>query len=145
MDSVLQLVRFRANEREVTLLTEVEAALPKAHLSADSLRQVLLNLALNAIEASPPQGTVSVRATLRDGRIEVCIDDQGPGIPPERRAQIFAPFFSTKSERPGGLGLSISARIIEEARGTLSVEDTASGGARFRLTLPTRSRTQLPS
>ena len=138
LDSVLQLVRFRADDRGVTLQSEAEASLPRAGLSADALRQALLNLALNAIEASPPDSKVTLRVAPGDGRVEICVDDEGPGVAPELREKLFAPFFSTKSEGPGGLGLSITSRIASEAGGTLRVEDAPTGGARFRLSLPIR-------
>lgn len=153
LDSVLQLVRFRADERQVHLETSFEEELPKLQLGPDGLRQALLNLAINAIEATPTNGTVTLRAAAGQGCVEICVDDEGPGIPEERRAQLLTPFYSTKTERPGGLGLSITARIIDEAGGQLEIEHApapagassndagAEGrgtprGARFRVRLP---------
>ncbi len=137
-DSLLHLVRFRADEREVRLESELEAELPDLALGADSLRQALLNLAMNAIEATPPQGAVTLRGRMAKGAVEVVVDDEGPGVPEALRAQLLAPFYSTKPERPGGLGLSITARIVTEAGGRLLIEDAPGGGARFRLHLPIR-------
>lgn len=101
----------------------------------DQLTQVLVNLLKNAEEAMPDGGRIAVRAR-RDGDESVLeVEDQGPGIPPEKRARIFEPYFTTKSNGTG-LGLAICARIAAEHGGQLKVESPPGKGARFTLALP---------
>jgi len=101
----------------------------------DQLTQVLINLIKNAEEAMPEGGRIDVRAR-RDGAQAILeVEDQGPGIPPEKRARIFEPYFTTKSQGTG-LGLAICARIAQEHGGALAVDGAPGAGARFTLTLP---------
>lgn len=133
--SVAQLATLRAVARGVRVEVDVAEALTPARIAGDSLRQVLLNLALNAVEATPEGGRVRISAAERDGALELALDDDGPGVPEALRARVFEPFFSTKS-RPGGLGLAITRRLVEDAGGAIEVESREPGGARFRVTLP---------
>ena len=71
-------------------------------------------------------------------RVELTVDDSGPGVSPELRDKIFEPFFSTKQDRGSGIGLGVSRSIAEAHGGHLLVADSPLGGARFRLILPTR-------
>jgi two-component system sensor histidine kinase HydH len=105
---------------------------------------VLVNLTLNAIEATPDGGRVTVRcgpeaADARTGEggpgVGVVIDDTGPGVPAAARDRIFEPFFTTKA-KGSGLGLSIVHAIVSQHGGTIAVEEAPSGGARFLLRLP---------
>jgi signal transduction histidine kinase len=101
------------------------------------LQQVFLNLFLNARDAMPKGGwlTVSTHANDQDATIEVA--DTGAGIPAEHLARIYDPFFTTKPEGRGtGLGLSVTYGIVQEHGGTLSCESDLGQGTRFRLTLP---------
>ena len=110
----------------------------------ERLRQVLVNLTLNAMEATPDGGRVRVSCVTEapdpalgehGTRRGVIIDDSGPGVPPAMRDRIFEPFFTTKA-KGSGLGLSIVHAIVSQHGGTISVEDAAGGGARFLLRLP---------
>ncbi len=134
-ESVSQLVGYRATERGVRLEIDAEGDLPEIHLVADSLRQVVLNLCLNAIDATPPGGCVRLRANRSEGHVVIHVEDEGPGIPTELATRIFEPFVSTKEDRPGGLGLAITRRIVEEAEGTIEVAERPSGGSAFTLRL----------
>jgi len=136
LESVRRLVSFRAADREVDLQVSAQGALPRVGLGEDALRQVLLNLSLNAIDATPPGGAVRLALRPQEGLLVVCVEDDGPGIPERLRGRLFEPFFTTKGDRPGGLGLAISRRIVEEAGGRLSVTASTSGGARFEVALP---------
>ena len=135
VDSVTQLLSFRASDGGVTLEGVVADALPDAAMRADALRQVVLNLAVNAIEATPSGGTVRVVAQPRGDAIELRVEDDGHGIPDAVRETLFEPFRSTK-ERAGGLGLAITRRLVDEAGGTITVEARDAGGTCFTLTLP---------
>lgn len=135
VESVRQLVEFRAADRGIRLLCQIADALPLVRLSADELRQVLLNLMLNAMEVTPQGGSVRIRAEETSAGVVIEVEDEGPGVPLELRARVFEPFFSTKGPRAGGLGLSISRRIVDEAGGRIEVGEGAAGGARFQVTL----------
>jgi signal transduction histidine kinase len=104
---------------------------------ADQLRQVVLNIVLNAAEAMPTGGElrVSSRATAPQKAIELRFADTGPGMPDDVKARVFEPFFTTK--RSGtGLGLSIAYGILERHRGALKVESSPGRGTTFILVLP---------
>jgi signal transduction histidine kinase len=99
------------------------------------VRQAVVNVVRNAIDASPAGGEVVVRADLRDGWAEIAVTDQGAGVPEGDRATVFTPFFTTK-EHGTGLGLAI-AREFTEAHGGRIVLETGNGaGATFVLRLP---------
>jgi len=111
--------------------------------SEEALGEVLSNLVVNAIEAQPDGGRVHVRLARKDGRLEICVEDRGPGVSPEMRAKIFQPFFTTKATGTG-LGLSIVARRVDEMGGTLVCESPLEDGkgSRFRVTLPLAARVE---
>jgi signal transduction histidine kinase len=115
---------------------------------ADGLQRVLINLVVNAAEASPPGRTVRVEAGVADKQVVIRVQDEGPGVPDEIRDRIFDPFFTTK-ERGTGLGLTIAHRLVEAYGGQLAVANRPAGGAEFTVTLPaaraTGPRTREPS
>jgi signal transduction histidine kinase len=133
--SVAQLATLRAVVRRVRVEVDVAGSLAPARIAGDALRQILLNLALNAIEATPEGGGVRISALERGDAIEIALEDEGPGVPEALRARVFEPFFSTKAQ-PGGLGLAITRRLVEDAGGTIEVESRTPTGSRFRVTLP---------
>jgi signal transduction histidine kinase len=107
-------------------------------IDATQMRRVVQNLVVNAIQASEAQkGTVVLRGESVGDEIFITVNDNGHGIPPERLAMIFEPYFSTK-ENGTGLGLAISRRIVEEHRGALSASSEPGRGAVFSIRLPRR-------
>ena len=141
----MHLVSGPARQCGVTLQHEnIEEPMP---IVADpvQIRQVLLNLLLNAIDAVGDGGNVFVRLRPRivstEGERwgEILVDDDGPGIAMEQRTRIFEPFVSTK-ETGMGLGLAVSRRIVEAHGGSIQVEESSLGGARFRIRLPSVAR-----
>ena len=121
-------------------LAELTAApgLPPALGDAHALKQVLLNLVLNAVQAVDGRGGhVWLRIEEAGGRLQVEMADNGPGVPPELCDRIFEPFFTTKPEGQGtGLGLFTSAEIVQRHGGRLWHEPRPGGGAVFRFDLP---------
>lgn len=117
---------------------------PVIGLPSAMLRQIAYNLVQNAIEASPPDSVVSIVAGLEEGRLGLRVRDHGPGIPPELRERIFAPFFSTKDRRIRtsgmGLGLALVRRTVAAAGGTIAVQDAAGGGTEFVISIPLHPR-----
>ena len=101
------------------------------------LQQVFLNLFLNARDAMPKGGWLSVGTRVRAGDVMVDVSDTGVGIPPEHLSRIYDPFFTTKADGRGtGLGLSVTYGIVQEHGGTLSCESDYGQGTRFKLILP---------
>jgi len=133
--SVAQLVTLRAVDRRIRVEVELAKLLAPVRIAGDALRQVLLNLALNAIEATREGGAIRLTACERGGCIEIACEDEGPGVPEALHARLFEPFFSTKSQ-PGGLGLAITRRLVEDVGGSVEVERREPLGSRFRVTLP---------
>jgi len=136
-EALAQLVGHRARERQIALLHHVAIPGCRVTLSSDALRQVLLNLVINALDATPNGGRVTVlaRSAGPAGWLEIAVEDGGPGVAPEDRQHIFEAFQSSRQDRPGGLGLAISQRLVEEAGGSIEVGDSPDGGARFSVRL----------
>ena len=132
--SVLDLLQAEAERRGVTLERDFDGA-GALVANDDRLRQVLMNLALNALDATPRGGRI--RLSARDDRddVVVAIEDSGPGVPEAMRERIFEPFFTTKAAG-SGLGLSIVHAIVAQHGGAIEVTDSALGGARFAVRLP---------
>jgi hypothetical protein len=134
LDKVLFLICQQSRGCTVTVAPQLDRALP--HVLADpfQLEQVFLNICLNACQAMKGGGTLTVRSRAGDGNVIVEIEDTGPGIPSDLRAQVFKPFFTTKREG-NGLGLAISARIIAEHGGHIGYRCPPDGGTVFTVTL----------
>ncbi len=109
--------------------------LPDVKGDADQLKQVFMNLAINALDACPEGGRVKLSASGEGNTMRVSVEDSGVGIPPADRDRIFEPFFSTKSQG-SGLGLPISHAIISQHGGRIEVHASQLGGARFDVLLP---------
>jgi len=111
--------------------------LPSVRGNSGKLQQVFLNLFINARDAMPGGGSLTVRSWAENGFAHVEIADTGQGIPPENLARIYDPFFTTKGPKKGtGLGLSITYGIVQEHNGIIEVESTLGRGTRFRLEFP---------
>jgi signal transduction histidine kinase len=135
-ESVLQLVSHRAADLGVGVELDAPGPALRVAVSGDSLRQVVLNLVLNALDATPRGGRVRVSAAAAGGAAELRVEDEGPGVPAELRERVFEAFFSSKPDAPGGLGLAISRRIVEDAGGTIGAGESPGGGGCFQLRLP---------
>ena len=103
---------------------------------ASELRDVLVNMIFNAVDAMPGGGRLALAAERRDEKVVVTVEDTGCGMSPEVRARVFDPFFTTKGVEGMGLGLSVSYGVIRRHGGTIRVESEAGRGATFRVTLP---------
>jgi signal transduction histidine kinase len=135
LDKVLFLVRQQSRNGAVVTVPQLEPVLPPVLADPSQLEQVFLNICLNACQAmSGGTGTLTVRSRLGDGNVVVEIEDSGPGIPADLRAQVFKPFFTTKREG-NGLGLAISARIVAEHGGHIGYRCPPEGGTIFTVTL----------
>jgi signal transduction histidine kinase len=135
------LLEREAMRARVKLVIEAASETPKLVASRDQIHQVLLNLVLNAIQATPPNGTVTVTTgaeeTPEGTNVVIEVADTGSGIPAEDLERIFDPFFTTKDPDQGtGLGLMICHRIVTDHSGTIDVQSRTGEGARFRVRLP---------
>jgi signal transduction histidine kinase len=134
--STVDALRPQKLFKQVEIVINAQS-LPLLQVDADQIRQVLINLCLNAAQAMSGCGRLTVDLAHQDDSVLIDVSDTGPGIPPAALEQVFAPFYSTKGRGEGtGLGLSICRRLIEEHRGELSVVNLPAGGALFRIRLP---------
>ncbi len=131
-----ELLVHLTHSRGIELEVQRDARLPDVAVTEDGLRQALLNLALNAIEATPDGGSVRLSGARVRGGVELRVADQGPGIPEEECDRVFELFHSTRPGGHGGIGLAVTRRIVEEAGGTIQIGKAPGGGAEFRVWLP---------
>jgi signal transduction histidine kinase len=127
-----------ATKRDIAIETNLLET-PKAKLDADQMKQVFLNILLNAIEAIETHGRISItsRDIHKNGSdyVQVEIQDTGKGIPKKIVEQIFDPFFTTK-EKGSGLGLAISHQIVQDHHGIIEVESMPKKGTTFFVNIP---------
>ena len=123
----------------VELQIELAPELPPVRAQADPLRQVLLNLLLNAQQAMPSGGTIAISTLAGQGEpgCSLRVSDTGAGIAPERLAQIFDPFASSKPQGLG-LGLYISRQVVEQHGGSITIASTLGAGTTVTVWLPYR-------
>ena len=109
-----------------------------AHVLGDAseLRDVLVNIVFNAVDAMPGGGRLTLAAELRDEKVVVTVKDTGCGMSPEVRSRVFDPFFTTKGVEGIGLGLSVSYGVVRRHGGTIRVESEVGRGSTFRIVLP---------
>ncbi|NNE35786.1 MAG: sensor histidine kinase [Rhodothermales bacterium] len=135
VESVIALVRKQAEGQGVAVELHVGSGVPVIEADEQGLRQAILNLLLNAVQAMPQGGSVTVSVQAKSGRVSVIFEDRGPGLSDEALQRAFDPFYSTKREGVG-LGLSIAFQIIDQQGGDLRVVNRTHGGARFTLEIP---------
>lgn len=128
------LAREEADKNKISLEFQTDECLP-VEVDARRLEQALTNLVTNAIQASPPGATVIVRAYQSNGQSLIDVIDQGPGVPRDKKKEIFTAFYTSKREGTG-LGLPIVQKIVEAHGGRLEVLDNPDRGATFRVVLP---------
>jgi len=128
---------IHAGSKENTRVEKDLHPLPTFMEDPDQLEQVFMNLIMNALQAMPTGGTLTLRSYLENGELKISIKDTGCGIPPENLGKIFTPFFSTKKEVKGvGLGLSVSYGIIQGLKGRIEVKSKVGEGTTFTVCLP---------
>ncbi len=137
VEEVAGVLSHEAEKRGVKLQTKVSGNNAKVAASAEALHDILSNLVVNALEATPRGGRVVVAADSNDGECVLAVEDDGPGIPAALQEKILQPFFTTKSQGTG-LGLAIVARRVAESGGKMNCESPLRDGhgTRFRVTLP---------
>lgn len=132
-----ELVRSHAQKHGVSIQSENASLAAVVRGDVDQLRQVIVNLLLNAVDASPHGEAVTVASTQDGSTVRIAVQDHGEGVPGDLAEEVFNPFFTTKRSGEGtGLGLSISREIVESHGGRLVLDSTNTSGARFEVTLP---------
>jgi signal transduction histidine kinase len=134
--SVVDLFRANAREQGIALDCEINIQAELAGRSVAAVRDALSNLLLNALQATPPGGTVSLVAVAGNGDLVISVQDSGSGVPADLRERIWEPFFTTR-QRGTGLGLAIVRKRVQEIGGSASLELGQNGhGALFQLRIP---------
>lgn len=134
---VLDLVRHKGRDKNIILRENLSTLLPAVQGDASALRQVFLNLILNALQSIEAAGTITIETETADSRVVARVIDTGSGISAEVLDQIWTPFFTTKVVGQGqGLGLAVTYDIVEKHQGTIEVQSTVGEGTKFIVTLP---------
>ena len=146
MTSCLQFIEVKADKLEISIEKHLAEDLPPMLVGRQQIKQVMMNLAMNAMDAMAKTGgrlTVMTRRVVRldkSGWVQIEVADTGCGIAPEDLPHVFDPFFTTKHESTEhvgtGLGLSIVHQIIQEHGGTVEARSTVGKGTSFLITLP---------
>ncbi|MBT0653563.1 HAMP domain-containing histidine kinase [Geobacter luticola] len=135
---VMAFLKYEAQKRSITVVEELDFHLPSVAADGNRLKQVFINLVMNALQAMEQGGTLLVRTAIaQDGSVEAQIADTGPGITPEVLPRIFEPFYSTKAVGEGtGLGLFITRTIVELMGGRITVRSVVGEGTTFTAVFP---------
>lgn len=137
LEPVRMMLVAEAKSRHCQLSVQVAADTPQFPARANELRQVILNLTLNALQSATGGGHVQLLAKAAEGSVRLQVLDDGPGIAPEVLGTLFEPFVTTKADRGGtGLGLSTALRLVEGMGGALVATNRTPRGACFEVVLP---------
>jgi signal transduction histidine kinase len=135
--TALRLAKFDKAFQDLTIDTDLKSGMARVFADPDQLQQVFLNLFLNARDAMPEGGSLTVRTAESNGDVVIEVADTGTGVAESDLKEIFDPFFTTKGARHGtGLGLAVCYGIVTAHGGSIHVENGTSGGARFTVILP---------
>jgi signal transduction histidine kinase len=136
VESSIRLATFDKSFQRLGVVKVYGENLPLISADRDQLQQVFLNLLLNARDAMPDGGQVTVTTILSNNFVTITVSDSGSGISKERRDQIFDPFFTTKSAKGTGLGLAVCYGIVTAHDGTIEVSENIGGGSSFNVAFP---------
>jgi signal transduction histidine kinase len=147
VDRALSLVKLELARHHIDVIREFDAALPALPMDKNKIEQVFVNIFVNAIQAMPQGGTLTIRTSGAPPApgdapaVIVEIDDTGPGIPDAYLTKVFDPFFTTKPAGQGtGLGLCVAQQIVQLHGGTIELRNRAEGGARVTIVLNPQPR-----
>ena len=137
VDEAIAIAKYYQRTKDRAIAVDVPAALPAVFAARDHLAQVVLNLLLNAIDATESGGRISLEARAAGDAVELRVADDGRGLDPADLPRLFQPYFTTKA-RGTGLGLFVSRQVVEELGGTLAHEPGPGPGTTFAIRLPAR-------
>jgi signal transduction histidine kinase len=135
IEKTIQLLKDEMRNAEIQIELNLDRTIPYFYFDKGQMKQVLINLMVNAIEATPAEGSITFFSEMVNGMVSVHLKDTGMGIKKEDLTNIFKPFFTTKT-RGSGLGLAIAERIIRNHDGKISVESREGKGTCFTISLP---------
>lgn len=135
LKEVLSLIRPKMEQSNINLVERLDCNLPEVNANSDGLKQIFLNIILNAIQAMGKRGTLNVASFANNGAVTVCIHDTGHGIPHEIFNRIFDPFFTTKEDGTG-MGLAIAYNIVREHKGDIYIDSVLNEGTKVSIILP---------
>lgn len=137
LERTLELIGFQGRLEQVHVIRKYDPGLPALYISEGELRQVILAIITNALDAMKDRGVLTVETGTEGDTVFIKIGDTGPGILPEHIDGIFKPFFTTKAETGGtGLGLAIANKIITNQGGSIDVFSETGKGTAFKIILP---------
>lgn len=134
---VLQMLRPQIDAGRVEARMELDESCGRVLLDEPSIRSVLMNLALNAVQAMPGGGVLTVRTEAGEGFVNLSISDEGGGMSEEQVENVFEPFYTTKSKGLG-LGMPFAQKVVEQHGGAVSIESRPGAGTTVRVRLPNR-------
>jgi signal transduction histidine kinase len=135
IEDSLSLIQYDKRVQDITVVRDLSPNLPTITSDGNQLSQVIVNIVLNAADAMPNGGTLTIRSRLLGERVEIEFQDTGVGIDQKDLARIFDPFYSTK-ENMAGLGLAVCSSIVKKLNGTITAESELNKGSRFVVSLP---------
>ncbi|RJQ38597.1 MAG: sensor histidine kinase [Nitrospiraceae bacterium] len=135
IETSLNLIQYDKKAKNISIVKELSPSLPDVVCSGNQLSQVFVNLTLNAMDAMPDGGTLTIKSMVKGNNIVIQFKDTGVGITKEDMTRVFDPFYSTK-EKGTGLGLAVSYDIIKKMNGALDIESEIGKGSVFTITIP---------
>jgi signal transduction histidine kinase len=142
MEKTIKLLTNRLYKQKIEVITRTDDNLPRIHADPRQIEQVLVNLYLNAIDAMPNGGSLTIEAKKAPDGVTITVADTGFGIEAKDLSKIFQPFFTSKKRTGLGLGLPICERIIRNHGGNIEVASQAGRGTTFRVYLPLARETK---
>ncbi|MEZ5358038.1 MAG: ATP-binding protein [Candidatus Zixiibacteriota bacterium] len=140
VEDILGLIYWQLADNKIIVDKHIAPNLPRILGAPEQLKQVMLNMVINAKDFMPEGGTLTIKAYGQDGWLKISFADTGPGIPQENLSRIFEPFFTTKEGSKGtGLGLSVCFGIIKEHNGRIAAANAPGKGAVFEISIPALS------
>jgi signal transduction histidine kinase len=137
--SVIPLIEREVDRKGIRLFSDIPGKPLKINMQRDLLSVALLQVARNAIEASPPGSEITIRTYADNDQVIISVSDTGQGIPEDEMEKIFDPFFTIKTHRYG-MGLPLVKQIVSEHMGEIQLESTKGEGTTFRMVFPARWR-----
>lgn len=139
VQEVVTFFQARLREQSIKVQTQLDDSLPDILADESQIRQIIMNLCINAIHAMEKEGLLTIATQARAEEVVLSVRDTGPGIPEDAKDKIFLPFFTTKDVDMGtGLGLSVVHGIVKSHRGRIKVFSEAGKGAEFKVYLPVK-------
>ena len=135
IEDSLSLIQYDKRTQDITIIKDLATDMPMITTDESQLSHVLVNMVLNAADAMPDGGTLTIRSRTKNNSIVIDFEDTGVGIDSDNLSRVFDPLFTTK-EKGTGLGLAVSYRIIKKLNGSITVESEPDKGSKFVITLP---------